>query len=1527
MLIPLINGQVLGEVILLKYSNHEAISNLIGQLKVYKQGTNTNPHKYLLILALISIIKEEVDHENKFTFEELEPIFREQFQKYFPHYADYRKMLEYPFYHLQNDGFWFFKLKAGMEEKYSLYEEKRLTRKRLLETVEYAYLSEAVYAVIKDSEQSELLENAIMNLLDVKYEVTATMDSIVQEGSLFEHEQKAIEIIENYTRRYNIGQLLHNIYLYDRQSNNYYEYDIILIARSGIYVVELKHWSGEIKVSPYHWVVNETQYRNDPHKNNSFKCKILKGLYQHQFPTYPRLWVESVVALTNPVAVVEGACIPSEVAEQELHNPTFASIEDLLTFIKQKDRHGPSILDDGKIQAISSYLQSLHTPRKGIKFSVPGYETVEYLSQRPYCIELLARPTGIRAKRLHRFRIFRLPMEANELERERFFKKAHNTLNAVSQMSDHPNIHKVWITNNDVGDIIEGAEWSETGTLRDLIQKNNGAFPVETALDICHGIARGLEHAHQANIIHRAVKPENIVMLNGIPKLLNFDLAYQVEDNHITVITDSSQLEDDGYIAPELLAGQDIDEGTDFFSLGVIAYELLTGFKPFARVRQFVAEGGALTRERLERLEHTGATPELIEVIEAMLQVDRTQRLRDIEYILNTFCSQSDTFKPDSSLSPVNAPLEPGDSHDLYEILEIIGQGATAQIYKARTIRSQEVALKLFNQEVPQGKIVKEGEITSSVKSTYVVGYKGIGHWEKDRYFLVLDYIDGESMRDWIDRGERPDLETFRTVARCLMEAIAAFHLHKDETGTPQPLLHSDIKPDNILITRDRKAVLIDCGIAGEPRTDVFQGTSPYIPPDCIRGADMLFSADGDLFALGVTLWEWLLGNRPYEQPVIGETPDYGPETWSRLPDELREWMIQAVATDKDSRFESIEHMREAFTGNRSMGDEVVSVTQSLGGGQPVRLEDKVDTEPISSEVKPDTKAVDAGNHYNFFVSYLNSLSNTSAGNENATAESQLTSAYFDRIRVENPVTDYIFDQVCNKQKNVILTGNAGDGKTTIAAEIFKRLTGDYRPLEPREEPQPGLFIIKDLSELEDNERSFIFQEAMENDNKRFLIVSNTGILLESLKRTEVKTEIVQSELLKALEAGDPTPVLGDSFKIINLGRIDSIEPAVEVFERMLNAGDWCECGTCPLCAECPIYTNVRLLQENQEVVCSRFKLVYQRLYEYGSRLTMRQMTGHLAYTITSGLDCRDIAKMSHIARQERLHEYLCFNRFFGDNGSDVVPEAMQLIPVQHIRHEEFGIFLEPAAERVLWESDSLDSLLAENAKKVFNKIKDLSTVRQRIIRLQSRRLLFFFASLQGMRGKRYITTFLRSPMLLTYLKYVETNQAMSDIEKNKYRGFILQVLQEYFIGIRLPEEGWKSHDLYITINPPGHSSTQMILKRLQTEDFNLGRKPLYKIGDIKSNILTLRFREENIELELDLPFLDYVACRYQGEVAEQLSAYYADRLEQFKAQLLEEGGGKPGEQHSLQLLHIGANRNFQVVTVNVTGDHLEVLL
>ena len=78
---------------------------------------------------------------------------------------------------------------------------------------------------------------------------------------------------------------------------------------------------------------------------------------------------------------------------------------------------------------------------------------------------------------------------------------------------------------------------------------------------------------------------------------------------------------------------------------------------------------------------------------------------------------------------------------------------------------------------------------------------------------------------------------------------------------------------------------------------------------------------------------------------------------------------------------------------------------------------------------------------YNSFVAYLNTLTSVSAGNENAVAENQIASKHFHRIHVTNPVTDEIYNLI-KADHNVILTGNAGDGKTTIAVDVIQRLTG-----------------------------------------------------------------------------------------------------------------------------------------------------------------------------------------------------------------------------------------------------------------------------------------------------------------------------------------------------------------------------------------------------------------------------------------------------------------------------------------------------
>ncbi len=1506
--------------------NKQNIREFLKKIKVSKQGEEVNPSKYLLLLSVITLFNKHEHQENRLTFNELEPIFLAHYNLLFPNVPVSRKLLEYPFYYMQNDGFWFLKIKQGKEKIYQMCEKTRPTKKRLVESVEYAYLDRNIYELICHRENRKTFKDEIVKLLsrdnskDVQYLIAATEHKangfLVKEGaSLFEHEQLAIEIITNSISRQQIGQLISNILIYDDQSNNYYEYDLILVAHSGIYVIELKHWSGYIRIKPYNWIINGTHSRTDPHKSNIFKCKILKGIYQHNFKTYPNIWVESVVVLTNPEGTVDGANSPGIAAEQQLNNPTFASISDLITYLKKKESLSEGhLLDNQQINAIINYLNGLNTPRQQVKYAVPGYETVEYLSQKPECIELIARPIDGRAKGLNRFRVFRTPFQVTAEEKERFMQRAYNTLNAVSEIEYHPHIQKVWVIKNDYGDIIEGSDWSETGTLNDLIYQQNGPFTIEDAFRICHGILLGLNTVHQLGVIHRAVKPDNVLMYNGIPKLINFDLAYQLEENRLTVIPDASQLKDDGYIAPEVLFGEDIDESTDLFSLGVIAYEMLTGSKPFKSVRDFAAQGGILNNKLQEKLLRLGLPEGCTEIITKMLVADRAKRFKDVERAITAFSIEAEEDKQGAEPVAVNSKLQLGDKYDVYEILEQIGEGREAQIYKARTLRGLPVVLKLFNKEVPRERIFNEAEITSTINSSYVVNCDNkIGHWKNDRFFLVLDYIAGETIRQKIEGNKVPDIETFRTVASCLMEAVKAFHLYKDQEGNSKALLHSDIKPDNIIITPEpgSRAVLIDCGIAGEPRVDVFQGTNGYVPPDSLRGTDMEFSESGDIFALGVTLWEWLFGEKPYENPTVGDTPC--------IPGELSEnvkaympWLLKAVATEAEQRFTGIREMQDAFVEHRELENAVKE--DIIEEPETEKTRQVIDVEHLQKEGS------------NPFVDYINSLSGASAGNENAIAESQLASDFFDRIFVKNPLSDFIYESLVCDESNVILTGNAGDGKTTIAADIYHRVTG-RRPqkIEPVTHVK-NIILVKDMSELpHQDQRAGVFKDALKDEGNRYLIVSNTGTLLEIFRELKINgKEVDENELLEALEADEPQLVLNKKFLVINIANMDSIDTACQVFERMLNTENWSACVECQYYESCPISINVRLLQDDLQTVSHSVKLLYRRLYEYDVRLTMRQMTGHLAYAITAGKNCADINAMSVIALQSCLNGSLFFNRFFGDDGNEVIPEAMQLLPVRRIRDAEFGTLLDPYFERKAWVKDNAVLPLSGEALEVSNNLMEKNN---HSIRRQMRRLVYFFGSLDDEAGKRYVSTFLRSPMLIKFLEYSQGVTTITRMAEEKYRNQILQVLQEYFVGVRLPEETWQEQNLYITLTPFGSSAgTQMALATFREEDFKLSVKHRYKVGDNSSYVLCLCHKNSDKEMTLKLPFLDYIARRYEGELAEELSVHYANRLEQFKVELLDiYNKQKEDEKDYLTLIRVIYGGGFKVINVHVADDSLEV--
>ena len=158
---------------------------------------------------------------------------------------------------------------------------------------------------------------------------------------------------------------------------------------------------------------------------------------------------------------------------------------------------------------------------------------------------------------------------------ERFRREARS----VAALS-HPNIVTVIDRGDHEGRQFIVFEYIEGENLKRLIERR-GPAPVTTALELAIQIARGLSFAHQQGLVHRDVKPQN-VLLNGNneAKVTDFGIARSMDVKHGMTQT-GTVLGTSDYIAPEQAQGQRVDEHTDVYSLGVVLYELLTSRVPF----------------------------------------------------------------------------------------------------------------------------------------------------------------------------------------------------------------------------------------------------------------------------------------------------------------------------------------------------------------------------------------------------------------------------------------------------------------------------------------------------------------------------------------------------------------------------------------------------------------------------------------------------------------------------------------------------------------------------------------------------------------------------------------------------------------------------------------------------------------------------------------------------------------------------------------------------------------------------------
>lgn len=323
----------------------------------------------------------------------------------------------------------------------------------------------------------------------------------------------------------------------------------------------------------------------------------------------------------------------------------------------------------------------------------------------------------------------------------------------------------------------------------------------------------------------------------------------------------------------------------------------------------------------------------------------------------------------------------------------------------------------------------------------------------------------------------------------------------------------------------------------------------------------------------------------------------------------------------------------------------------------------------------------------NDFVNYLNSTNNVGGNSTGSLAEIQVKSCYYDSVKVDRNLGTYITDCIRNKEhKAFILTGHAGDGKTSILVQVLKNL-GRLQECEGLliQKEYADFLYYKDMSEIAAEKQVEALKTAVTapTKGKTSLLISNTGPLLKAFEAmvrekkesdgsaftSESRLEL-QSALLKQLDINKDNilNVEGYEFVLVNIARVDNVPFAVRIMRNILAPQLWENCAICACADRCPIKNNRDLVTAQFDRVAQFVENYYRFLYENDKRMTIRQMVGQISYALTGNLTCESIAR-SHL--KEPFFVYNFANLFFGYNGLKKAKYAAQIKGIEQLQNLE----------------------------------------------------------------------------------------------------------------------------------------------------------------------------------------------------------------------------------------------------------------
>jgi len=336
----------------------------------------------------------------------------------------------------------------------------------------------------------------------------------------------------------------------------------------------------------------------------------------------------------------------------------------------------------------------------------------------------------------------------------------------------------------------------------DAILIERGALPVEEVVQLGVGIAEGLQAAHDAGVVHRDLKPANVLVLpDGGVRITDFGIARGLEDPERTHQT-GAILGTPHYMAPEQVAGQEVDGRTDLYALGCILYHLLTGLPPYRGETPIAVASQRLLFDAPEDPRQHATIPDpLATLVLRLLRRERAQRPASAREVVEVLGGR--TLGPTGSRTGPFAPL-PGEGqptvavlpfrhrgpaeHDYLgeglaeELIDVLARtrglralslGATARFAEERDPRT--VAEELGASAVVDGSVRMAGDRVR-VRATLVDGASGLQLWGETYEAPLGDvFALQESMGRRIAEALRVEVTAATARQRAPKEAVALY--------------------------------------------------------------------------------------------------------------------------------------------------------------------------------------------------------------------------------------------------------------------------------------------------------------------------------------------------------------------------------------------------------------------------------------------------------------------------------------------------------------------------------------------------------------------------------------------------------------------------------------------------------------------------------------------------------------------------------------------------------------------------------